>query len=49
VSLAAEHSQQVVGADLVGDQRPGHAQHVRPCMVIRFRFTRLRATAFSDS
>ena len=30
VSVAAEHPQQVVGADLVGDQRPGHAQHVWP-------------------
>jgi len=30
VSVAAEHPQQVAGADLVGDQRPGHAQHVWP-------------------
>jgi hypothetical protein len=30
VSVAAEHPQQVAGADLAGDQRPGHAQHVWP-------------------
>ena len=30
VSVAAEHPQQVAGADLVGDQRPGHAQQVWP-------------------
>jgi hypothetical protein len=28
--LAAEHPQQVVGPDLVGDQGAGHPQHVRP-------------------
>jgi len=28
VAVAAEHAQQVIGADLAGDQGPGHAQHV---------------------
>lgn len=30
VALAAEHPQQVVGPDLVGDQRSGDPEHVRP-------------------
>jgi hypothetical protein len=29
-SFAAEHPQQVVGPNLIGDERPGHPQHVRP-------------------
>ena len=32
VSVAAEHPQQVVGADLVGDQRPDDAKHVGPML-----------------
>jgi hypothetical protein len=32
VALAAEHPQQVIGADLVGDQRACHAEHVRPLL-----------------
>jgi hypothetical protein len=41
--VVAEHAQQVVGADLVGDQGTGDLQHVRPVRDHLVQVHRLRA------
>lgn len=39
MALAAEHPQQVVGPDLVGDERPATRSMSGQCVVIRLRLT----------